>query len=143
MGQCINSITLKAAPELVWKTIRDFHDLGWASGVVTSVDKVGPLPGNKVGAERIINKAFHETLLSLDDADKTFSYSIDDGPGPVSKDAVRNYVGKVTVSAGKEPGTTRVDWNSEFTSADDKQVQDFCSPIYGGLLQGLKKTLAG
>ena len=84
---------INAPVERVWGAIRNFHDLGWAPNVVTSVDVVGDKKGTAVGAGRVLNQSFHETLREFGEDDRTFSYSIDDGPSPVSKADVSNYIG--------------------------------------------------
>lgn len=142
MGKCYNTVAVKASGDEVWKTVRDFHDTSWAEGVVTSCEAVGDVAGDQVGAKRILNEVFHETLLTLDDRARTFTYSIDDGPGPVAKDAVKNYVGKVRVSSSDGDGTTRIEWESTYESADDSAVGDFCNPIYQALLSALAKKFA-
>ena len=139
MGNCYNTLETNVPKNEVWDTICDFHDLSWAPGVVTSMKIIGNKKGNEVGAKRILNNAFHETLIKLDPDNYTFSYSIDDGPGPVAKGAVRNYVGVVKLSncaAG-----TLVEWSSSFKSANDQAVADFCNPIYQALLQALNESL--
>jgi hypothetical protein len=142
MGKCYNTVTVKASSDEVWKTLRDFHDLSWAEGVVTSCEAVGETAGDTVGAKRILNRAFHETLLSLSDGDRTLSYSIDDGPGPVAKDAVSNYVGTVRVSPSDGEGNTRIEWESTYESPDEAAVGEFCNPIYQALLAALAKKLS-
>ena len=142
MGKCYNTVTLKASSDEVWKTVRDFHDMSWAEGVITSCVAVGDAAGDQVGARRILNEAFHETLLTLEDTARTFTYSIDDGPGPVAKDAIKNYVGKVRVSQSDGDGTALVEWESTYESADDSAVGDFCNPIYQALLGALEKRFS-
>ncbi len=66
MGKCENSIIIDQPVTKVWKAIRDFHNMSWAKGVIETCDKVGDTPGNEVGAQRLLNGAFHETLLSVD-----------------------------------------------------------------------------
>lgn len=139
MGRCYNSAVIEAPCEKVWQAIRDFHDLGWAPGVVTRVDTQGDLKGDQIGAKRILNDAFHETLLTLDDDERTFSYSIDDGPEPVSKDSVSNYIGAVRVAPITDSDTTFIEWQSTYESPDDTAVGDFCNPIYVALLDALKQ----
>lgn len=78
MGKCYNSTVIDVPIEEVWEMIKDFHQLSWGDEVITKVDIVGEVSGTEVGAKRILNEAFHETLLS-----------VDDGPGPVSKDSVQ------------------------------------------------------
>ncbi len=138
MGKCYNSAVINAPSQIVWEKIRNFHDLAWAAGVVTKTAVVGDLKGDRIGAKRILNDVFHETLLSLDDKERIFSYRIDDGPGPVAKDAVKNYVGAVRVLPITENNTTFVDWQSTYESADDRAVGELCNPIYQAVLQALK-----
>ena len=117
MGSTFQEIEIRAPIDTVWKAIRDFHDMSWAPNVITSVDVVGNKAGDKKGAGRVLNGAFHETLRTLDDMGKSFTYSIDDGPSPVSKDEVSNYVGRVLlehVATG-----TRVEWSSTWKDNDE------------------------
>jgi len=141
MGQCYNSTVINASIEQAWETVRDFHDMGWADPVITSVDKVGDLPGSAPGARRILNHAFHETLRSVDEENHAIVYSIDDGPGPVAADAVDNYRGYLTLFPVTDAGKTFVLWTSSYESGNDAAVGEFCNPIYRGLLQALKSNL--
>jgi hypothetical protein len=138
MGNCYNSTTINGSIDQVWEMIKNFHQLDWAAPVVVKVDVVGDLPGSQVGAKRILNDAFHETLLSVDSVNYRMSYSIDDGPGPTAKGEVTNYIGRVELFPVTDTGDTFVKWTSEFDSADEAQVADFCNPIYSGLLAALK-----
>ncbi len=142
MGRCYNSAVINAPCHVVWKTIRNFHDLTWAKGVVTKADAVGDLKGDQSGAKRILNAAFHETLLSLDDDHQVFSYRIDDGPGPVAKDAVKNYIGTVRLFPITENSTTFIEWQSTYEFADDGAVGELCNPIYQALLKALQNYLS-
>ena len=142
MGKCYNSVVVDASYEKVWETIRKFHDLSWAAGVVTGVETIGDLKGDQIGAQRIVNDAFHETLLTLDDNGHTFSYSIDDGPAPLAKGMFSNYVGSVAVSPITENNTTFVEWQSTYKSAGDSAIADLCNPIYVALLGAMKLHFA-
>lgn len=135
---CYNSTVVPAGVYEVWEALRSFHDLGWASGMITQLDVVGDVPDGQVGARRILNDAFHETLQSIDDTNHEFTYSIDDGPGPVSRAAVANYVGRVRTAPITDSDATFVEWMSSYDSADQDSVQEFCDPIYQALLQALK-----
>lgn len=137
---CYNATVLNAAPDTVWKALRDFHDLSWSSNVVEEVTKVGDVAGTEVGAKRILNNAFHETLHVLDDDARYLKYSIDDGPGPVAKDAVSDYFGEVrvlSVTVPADSGQCVVVWESSWSSGSE-EVHDFCDPIYHALLSDLK-----
>jgi len=74
----------------------------------------------------------------VDSKNYSIRYSIDDGPGPVSKDAVSNYVGKVSLYPVTDSGKTFIEWISTYESDSDSAVGDFCNPIYAGILSSLK-----
>lgn len=139
MGQTYQSITINAPVDRVWRTVRNFHDMSWAPNVITKTVGVGKIPGDKVGAMRVLNDVFHETLLEFDDVQRTFSYRIDDGPSPISKNDVKNYVGRVSVQSA-ENGETLVEWSSIWEQ-NDERAYDFCHGIYIALLADMKKSL--
>ena len=138
MGKCYNSTVVDASIEKVWDTIKDFHEFSWGDKVITKVDAVGDVAGTEVGAKRILNDAFHETLLSVDAENYRFTYSIDDGPEPVNKDADLSYVSAVSLYPVTDSGKTFVEWISTYGSGSENAVGDFCNPIYAGLLSSLK-----
>ena len=140
MGKCYQKIEIESPISKVWDTISDFHDVSWAPDVVASVDKIGDKKGNEIGAGRILNGVFYETLTVLDSLNFTFSYSIDDGPGPVASGAVSDYVG--TVKLTESGSGCIVEWSSAFQSQNENEVADFCNPIYMALLNSLKETLS-
>ena len=135
---CYNSIVIDATPDKVWSVLKDFHELSWSKNVVSKVEIVGDKSSKKIGAKRILNDAFHETLLSLDNEARKFTYSIDDGPAAVSKDNVEGYVGEVTVFPISENNTSFVIWSSHWKSTKEDGVADLCNPIYHAILQDLK-----
>jgi len=139
MGETYQSILINAPADKVWESISDFHDLGWAPNVITSVDVVGEAAGREIGARRVLNGVFKETLISVDDAQRTFTYSIDEGPGPLAED-VRNYVGKVVVKPSDDGAGTFVEWTSSWDE-DDKAIYDLCKLIYLALLDDMKASL--
>jgi hypothetical protein len=142
VGHCLNSTVVDAPIGKTWETIRNFHHLDWAAPVVEQVDKIGDLAGDQPGARRVLNGVFHETLVSLDDGSHYFSYSIDDGPGPVAKDAVSNYLGEVKLHPVTDTGQTLVVWTSSYESDDSEGVGTLCNPIYQALLAALKAYLS-
>jgi hypothetical protein len=142
MGKCHNSTVVDSPVNETWETIRNFHRMGWAAPVVEKVDRVGDIAGDQPGARRVLNGVFHETLISLDDQRRHFAYSIDDGPGPVAKDAVSDYVGEVQLHPVTDSGQTLVVWTSTFESGSDEAVGELCNPIYRALLAALKAHLS-
>lgn len=140
MGSTFQEIEIAAPAEKVWQTVRDFHDVSWAPNVVTSVDVVGNKAGDQKGAGRVLNGVFHETLRLLDDQAKTFTYSIDEGPGPLADGQVKNYVGRVVVE--HIAGGTRVELTSNW-QGNDEAIHDFFHPIYIALLDDMKASIEG
>ena len=133
------SIVVDAPIAEVWAKISNFHDLSWAPNVITKVEKVGSVDGREVGAKRILNDAFHETLVEIVDNGYMVKYSIDDGPSPVSKGEVSNYFGVVKLSPVTEGDGTLVEWSSSWES-DVEDAVEFCHGIYVALLGGLAES---
>ena len=104
---CYHSCIVTASADDVWATLRNFHDLGWAKEVLETCEKIGDAGPHEVGAQRLLNSTFKETLLELDDEAKTMRYSIDDAPGtPVA--GATDYVGTVRISPVTSDGTTHI-----------------------------------
>ena len=135
---CYNSVTVSAPVDKVWETVRNFHDMSWGD---IQIEAVGDAGNTEVGAKRILNGAFHETLLTFDDEERTFSYRMDDGPDAVSKDNVQGYLGEVRVFPVTDDNSTFVLWTSRWDSSGGG-VQEFCDPIYRALLGSLKSHFA-
>ena len=140
MGKTFQSITIKASVDKVWDAISDFGDMSWAPNVVTDFKVVGDAGGKEIGAGRVLNNAIHETLISVDDEQRTLTYSIDDGPSPISKDDVSNYVGTVKVQPAADGKGTLVEWSSKWDD-NDEAAYEFCHGIYLALLDDMKKSL--
>lgn len=138
MGNCYNSTVVNAPRDKVWDSIKDFHNLSWAESVITKVDVIGRKAGHEIGATRKLNDAFLETLVSVNKDEYTFTYSIDNGPEPLSKDSVSNYLGTVHLYPVTDSNTTFVEWTSSYESDSEQEVADFCNPIYAALLDAMK-----
>ena len=139
---CNNSTVISASADKVWTTLRNFHDMSAFPNVIEKADIVGDTPGTEIGAQRVLNSAFHETLKSLDDENRVLTYSIDDGPAATSKDNVSGYIGKLQVFAVTDEDKSFVLWTSSWESSGSEDVAAFCNPIYQALLSDLKKTFA-
>ena len=129
------SVTINSSIDNVWAKFGSFHEMPWAPNVITGIEKVGDKAGTEIGAKRILNGAFHETLTAVDPDNHTIQYSIDDGPSPVSKDEVSNYTGTIKLSETKDG--TLVEWTSNWDSNSEDAVE-FCHGIYVALLGELK-----
>lgn len=137
---CNNSIIINAPAETVWNTIKDFFDMSWAPNAITKLDPTGT-SGSTIGAQRVLNDAFYETLRSVDNDAMTFTYSIDDGPECLAKDKVTNYVSRVQVMPVTADNTAYVVWTSNW-DAGEEGIEAFCSPIYQALLNDMNISLS-
>lgn len=137
MPATYQSIVVNAPVEKVWDTVKDFHDFSWATGVIESCESVGDQSGVEVGARRVLNGVFHETLIEFDADAHKIRYSIDDGPTPVSASDVSNYFGTLRLRSSNLDGQTFVEWGSQWES-DSEDAVEFCHQIYSALLQTLK-----
>ena len=140
MPSTYQSNVINAPIDKVWKAISNFHDMSCAPNVISSCEAVGEKPGTEVGAKRILNGAFHETLIEVDEENYLLHYSIDDGPDPVSAPAVTNYIGEIILTPVTMQDATLVEWSSSWISDEDDAVT-FCSNIYGALLADMAETL--
>lgn len=135
------STIVNAPAESVWRVLRNFHDMSWASGVVEQCEPTGDRAGDQLGAKRVLNDAFHERLLAIDDYRMSLVYSIDEGPSPVSSGDVSNYIGTVNVVPATEDGAAVVEWYSRWESSSEDGVP-FCNEIYRALLGRLREHFA-
>jgi hypothetical protein len=141
MPSTLESKIINAPIDQVWKKFSNFHDMPWAANVLSTCEKAGPVDGDKAGAKRILNGAFQETQTELNPDTHTLKYSIDDGPSPVSKNEVSNYVGTVQLSTAPGSNGTLVEWGATWNSNSDEAVA-FCAGIYTALLNELAESFA-
>ena len=133
------SIVINAGIPQIWSRLNDFHDMSWAPNVIKQLEKVGDVPGTEVGAKRVLNDVFHETLIECNENNYHLRYSIDEGPSPVSDKEVDNYIGTVQLTQVSGGEGVKVDWNSSW-EADDERAVEFCHNIYVALLRELKSA---
>ncbi|WP_028312989.1 SRPBCC family protein [Derxia gummosa] len=143
----VETITIDAPADAVWKRIKEFGDLGWHPAVegTTATD------GNKVGSVRTIalkgGGTIVETLESYSDADHKYGYRMKD-PGPVP---VNNYTSTISVSGSG--ATSTVEWRGAFYRAflnndpppeqNDEAAIKAVTGIYKSGLDALKKSVEG
>ncbi|MDH5763987.1 MAG: SRPBCC family protein [Nitrospinota bacterium] len=139
MGKTYQTTVINAPVDQVWDKIKNFHDFSWASGIIDKCEALGDKSGDQIGARRILNGAFYETLVEFSELDKSFKYSIDDGPPPVSKSDVKDYIGAVRLIPVTDSNTCFIEWSSSWESPTEDAC-DFCHNIYVALLDELKKA---
>jgi len=133
---CYNSCAVNAPVDKVWTALSNFHDMSWASRVIESVEVVGDKGRDEIGAGRILNGVFHETLRAIDHDARVLEYSIDDGPGPVAKGVVNGYIGRVRVAPITTTDGSFIEWSSRWDKSNG-EVEDFCNPIYQALMNAM------
>ena len=142
MPSCYQTRVINTPVEKVWDIIKDFHDLSWCPSIVTSCDKIGEKHGNEVGAKRLLNGIFEETLLSIDESQHTFLYSIDEAPeSPVSSEEVSNYVGVVKLLPITQTNETFIEWKSSWDS-NSIEGEEFCHTLYVAMMADLNNHLS-
>ncbi len=142
MGHCYNSCVVNASVDDVWAALRNFHNTDWAAGVLESNEPTGGAAADQIGAKRVLNGVFHETLIGLDDQYRTLQYTIDDGPGPLEAANIVRYVGSIRVLPVTIGERTFVEWQSNYQTASDADTHEFCMPIYQALLGALQAHFA-
>lgn len=120
MARAYASTILKAPVETVWSLVRDFNGLpGWAAGIADSEIEDG-LDADVVGCVR----SFHlqdgthvrERLLSLDDANHSFSYNFETPAFPV-----KNYVSTLRLFPVTHTDQTFAEWEASFDEAPEDE----------------------
>ena len=136
MAKVSLSTELKVPAETVWATIGNFSALArWHPAVERSEEgKEGGAVVRKLtlrGGGSIV-----ERLESHDDAGRSYSYSIVEGPLPVSA-----YKSRLKVSKGKDAGSCTVEWSSEFepAGAPESEAVKVVRGIYEAGFQNLAK----
>ena len=124
---------LNVAPDEVWKLIGGFNALpDWHPAVEKSeLEEEGSMRRlSLAGGGTIVEK-----LVSVDDKERVYSYSIIDSPLPVT-----NYEATIRVKDDGE-GNTSVEWSSEFEAegAPENEAMDVIAGIYQAGLDNLKK----
>ena len=141
MNKTYQSVTINVPIEKVWETVRDFHSFSWAPNVITSCVKQGDKGGLETGAKRILNDAFHETLLELDEENHRIRYRINEGPSPITPAEVGEYFGELHLLPVTKDNATFVEWSSKWEN-DSGEAYEFCHGIYVALLDDLAKTMS-
>lgn len=136
MPRVYNSIIVDAPIATVWQRIADFHDFSWAPSVITTCKKVGDKGSTAVGAQRLLNDQFLDSLIAYSELDHRIMYSIDDAPSPVSPKEISNYVGDLHLLPLTSESRTFVEWTGSWEAATSAAVP-FMNEIYIALLQDL------
>ncbi len=116
MARAYASIILKAPVETVWSLVRDFNGLPtWAPGIAKSKIEDG-LAADVVGCVRSFHTKdgthIRERLLTLDDANYTFTYNFEKPAFPV-----KNYIATLRLYPVTHTDQTFAEWEATFDEA--------------------------
>lgn len=123
----------------VWDTISNFHDMSWCPNVVASCVPVGDISGDKAGAARVLNDAFHEILKEVNASNHTIRYAIEKAPPPISD--VSGFAGEIKLAPVMD-GVTQVQWSASWNASSHDGVE-FCNATYVAMLDDLRAGLEG
>jgi uncharacterized protein YndB with AHSA1/START domain len=136
-GSVVKTIELPASAADVWAVIGDFNGLPrWNAGVERSDLSEG---GKRRTLTLKAGGAVVEDLVYYDEAGRSLSYSIVEGPIPVSRH-------QATIAAAERgPGQSIVRWNCEFEpkGAPIEVVAGIFSSIFEGGLKQLAQMFGG
>jgi mxaD protein len=142
------TVEIKAPPEKVWATVKDFDGMTkWHPGFAS--DELVSGGNGKVGAMRKLTikdgPVITERLLAYDETKHSFRYAITESPLPIT-----DYVSTISVQAGSA-GMTKVTWSGKFKrkntsdtppeAESDAGVTKLIKGVYRGGLDNLKKML--
>jgi uncharacterized protein YndB with AHSA1/START domain len=116
MARAYASIVLKAPVETVWSLVRDFNALpNWAPAIASSKIE-GGLDSDVVGCVRSLSTRdgahVRERLLTLDDANYSFTYNFEKPAFPV-----KNYIATVRLYPITRSDESFAEWEATFDEA--------------------------
>jgi hypothetical protein len=139
MPRVYNSIIVPAPIERVWSRINDFHDFSWAPSLIASCEKVGSGGGSSVGARRLLNGVFLDTLVAYSTIEHRLMYSMDEGPSPVSSREIRGYVGDLHLLPVTAASATFAEWTGTWDTWEGggEAAVAYMNDVYRSLLVDL------
>ncbi len=145
MARVYTSSVINAPAAKVWERIRDFNGLPKWHPRIRESRIEDALPADKVGCIRNFNLQngdnIREQLLGLSDYDHFYSYSMLEGPMPLS-----DYIATLRLTPVTEGDRTFIEWSAEF-ECDPENEDDLVSGIGTNVFQGgfdaLKRHFGG
>ena len=138
------SAVIAAPIDTVWPLVRPFNGLPAWHPVIAESSLQSGAEGEVGAVRRLVTTdggVVVERLLTLDDADHTFTYTILESPF-----AVRRYVSTLRLAPITATGETFAEWQAEYDSegSDETDLTSlFADGVFGGGLSGLQEHLAG
>lgn len=143
MPKAYASTVVEMSAEALWARVRDFASIkDWHPAIAAARLEGGA--GDQPGVIRHLTlqdgPVIVERLLALDDSARTYSYTIVDGPFPVTR-----YVSTLRVYPVTDGGRAFVEWHSTFdceAAQVDAMVSTFAGAVYKGGLDWLRDNPA-
>lgn len=144
MPRPYSSAVVPASADEVWAVVKRFNGLPDWHPIIAASELTSGEEG-RVGAVRKLTTGdggvVVEDLLTLDDAGRSYTYSILESPF-----AVRRYVSTIRVAPVTDTGQAFVEWWTEFDAeaADEAELTDlFGNGVFGAGLAALQKRFGG
>jgi len=134
---CFHSIPVAAPADRVWKVLRNFYEMSWASSVVETCDPVGQAGPSEPGAQRVLNHSITETLVAVDDLERTIAYRIEDDSALPSPMRLRGCISEARVIPVTADDSSLLVWQSRWDSAEG-DVQGFLDGVYKALVTDMR-----
>ncbi|GAA0520907.1 polyketide cyclase [Saccharopolyspora subtropica] len=143
MAKSYASAVIEAPAEQVWQVVRDFDGLPRWHPAITASEIEDGAAADTVGCVRHLTLAdggvVREQLVSLDDADRSYTYDIVESPFPV-----RSYRATIRVRPITDTGHSFVEWYAHYDAdaADEDQLdRTFATDVYRTGLTALRNHL--
>ncbi|MEO0975860.1 MAG: SRPBCC family protein [Pseudomonadota bacterium] len=145
MARVYTSSVINAPAAKVWERIRDFNGLPKWHPRIRESRIEDALPADKVGCIRNFNLQngdnIREQLLGLSDYDLFYSYSMLEGPMPLS-----DYIATLRLTPVTEGDRTFIEWSAEFEcdpENEDDLVNGIGTNVFQGGFDALKRHFGG
>lgn len=144
MARVYVSAVVDAPADKVWAKIRDFNALpNWHPRIAESRIE-GDEPSDKVGCIRDFRlqsgDQIREQLLGLSDYDMFYTYSMLEGPMPLS-----NYVATIRITSVTDGDRAFLEWSAEFDCSPDDEddlIEAIGANVFQGGFNALKRNLS-
>ena len=146
MARIYVSSVIDAPADRVWGVLRDFNGLtSWIPAIATSEIRDGR-PADQIGSVRVLTlgdgAVVTETLLGLDDVNRSMSYDIVESPL-----GMNDYVAQLSVRPVTDGDRSFVQWSATFEPAPgfdaDERVAFVSTNVFQAGIDALKAKLAG
>jgi hypothetical protein len=135
------SSVIDAPVQQVWERIRDFNSMpSWTGGAIAKSEIEGGGTGDQVGKVRVLElpdgTKLRETLLSLSDLERSYTYDFTEVPFPVD-----GYIGTLRVHPVTDGDRTFIEWYGSFDcKPEDVEPMKglFENVVYQGAFDALK-----